>query len=61
MRGDFSRFTYNPLNNYISVLKQQGRVDLDSDWNEQAELTSDYLRQITADAFGLLAVPLAPN
>ena len=37
MKGDFSRFTYNPQNNYVSVLKQQGRVDLDSDWNEQAE------------------------
>ena len=61
MKGDFSRFTFNPLNNYVTVLKQQGRVDLDSDWNEQAELFAEYLRQLTADLLGPLAVPLAPN
>jgi hypothetical protein len=61
MRGDFSRFTFNPLSNYISVLKQQGRVDLDSDWNEQSELISEYCRQVTADTFGPLAIPLASN
>jgi hypothetical protein len=61
MKGDFSRFTFNPLNNYLAVLKQQGRVDLDSDWNEQAELFGEYLRQLAADAFGPFAIPLAPN
>jgi hypothetical protein len=61
MRGDFSRFTFNPLKNYLAVLRQQGRVDLDSDWNEQAELSGEYLRQLAADAFGPLAVPLTAN
>jgi hypothetical protein len=61
VKGDFSRFTFNPLENYIAVLKQQGRVDLDSDWNEQTELISEYLRQMTSDILGPFAVPLAPN
>ncbi len=61
MKGDFSRFTFNPLENYISVFKQQGRVDLDSDWNEQAELINEYFRQITSDILGPFAIPLAPN
>jgi hypothetical protein len=61
MKGDFSRFTYNPLENYLAVFKQQGRVDLDSDWNEQAAISSEYLRQLAADIFGPLAIPLTPN
>jgi hypothetical protein len=61
MKGDFSRFTYSPLNNYLGILKQQGRVDLDSDWNEQTEIISEYLRQLTSDILGHFAVPLAAN
>lgn len=37
MRGDFSRVTFTDKH-YTSVRLQQGRVVLDSDWNEQAEL-----------------------
>jgi hypothetical protein len=36
MKGDFSRIRYAPEKHYTRVLKQQGRVDLDSDWNEQS-------------------------
>jgi len=35
MKGDFSRITYNERKHYSLVLMQQGRVQLDSDWNEQ--------------------------
>jgi hypothetical protein len=61
MRGDFSRFTFNPWHNYLAVLRQQGRVELDSDWNEQADLAAEYLRQLAADIFGPLGIPLNPN
>ncbi len=61
MKGDFSRFTFDPLKNYITVLKQQGRVELDSDWNEQAELFAENLRQLAADLLGPLAIPLTPD
>jgi hypothetical protein len=61
MKGDISRFTFNPLSNYLSVLKQQGRVDLDSDWNEQGEIFTEQIRQLISDFIGLFAVPLEPN
>jgi Family of unknown function (DUF6519) len=35
MKGDFSRFRFDRDKNYTSVLAQQGRVQLDSDANEQ--------------------------
>jgi hypothetical protein len=35
MKGDFSLVRFNPAQQYTAVLKQQGRVDLDSDANEQ--------------------------
>jgi hypothetical protein len=34
MKGDFSRITFDPAKHYTGVLHQQGRVWLDSDWNE---------------------------
>ncbi|HJR75351.1 MAG TPA: DUF6519 domain-containing protein [Nitrospiraceae bacterium] len=35
MKGDFSRQTFDPTKHYSDVLMQQGRVQLDADWNEQ--------------------------
>lgn len=61
MKGDFSRFNFKPISNYLSVLKQQGRVDLDSDWNEQIEIWNERNRQLICDFLGYLAVPLHPN
>ena len=34
MSFDNSRFTFNPRKDYAGVVMQQGRVQLDSDWNE---------------------------
>jgi hypothetical protein len=39
MHGDFSRRTFDGGNGYRAVLMQQGRVLLDADWNEQADIT----------------------
>lgn len=61
MKGDFSRLIFNPNSNYISVLRQQGRVDLDSDWNEQTEIWTEYHRQLAADLIGPFGVPQGPN
>lgn len=52
MHGDFSR---NPLfarGAMSRVLMQQGRVQLDSDWNEQTELTLRALRTAVRDIIG---------
>ena len=38
MKGDFTRDTFDPRNNYTSVLMQQGRAQVDADWNEQAAI-----------------------
>jgi len=38
MAGDFSRSSANPTKNYSGVLMQQGRVQVDADWNEQLAL-----------------------
>ena len=47
MKGDFSRIRFNPAKQYTAVLKQQGRVDLDSDANEQRAIDVN-LRETTA-------------
>ncbi len=44
MKGDFTRFTFEPRKRYTSVLMQQGRLQLDSDWNEQMSIQT-YLQQ----------------
>jgi hypothetical protein len=37
VKGDFTRFLFDPLKRYVGVLLQQGRVILDADWNELAD------------------------
>jgi hypothetical protein len=44
MKGDFTRFTFQPNKQYTSVLMQQGRLQLDADWNEQMSILA-YLDQ----------------
>lgn len=50
MKGDFSRRTLTP--NATRVLMQQGRVQLDADWNEQVAIDAWRLRRFIADALG---------
>jgi hypothetical protein len=52
MAGDISRNTFDPAKHYSRVLMQQGRVILDSDWNEQAALHLHYLRALAGDLIG---------
>ena len=61
MKGDFTQFTFDELKHYTAVLKQQGRVDLDADWNEYVEIR-DYLSRTEAkDVIGLCGVPQDSN
>ncbi|MEO0249774.1 MAG: DUF6519 domain-containing protein, partial [candidate division WOR-3 bacterium] len=57
MKGDFTRFTHDPKKHYTGVLKQQGRVDLDADWNEQVEIQDHLERTANRDVIGLCGVP----
>ncbi|MEM6468157.1 MAG: DUF6519 domain-containing protein [Planctomycetota bacterium] len=52
MKGDFSRDSHNQSKQYSRVLMQQGRVQLDADWNEQAALLLQAHRQSLADQMG---------
>src|SRR5512146_1535502 len=52
MKGDFTRDTFKAEKHYEQVLMQQGRVQLDADWNEQAALTARRDITGTADIVG---------
>src|SRR5690348_6664269 len=51
-KGDFSRFPFDPKQHYSAVLLQQGRVQLDADWNAWSDVLNDRLRRETADLVG---------
>ena len=57
MKGDFSRFTFDPHKHYEKVYVQQGRVQLDADWNEQADILLHLIRSQIADIVGASAAP----
>src|ERR1051325_5301955 len=57
MSGDYSRVRFDPKNDFGAVLMQQGRVQLDSDWNEWAALLDRRWRAETVDIIGRGTVP----
>ncbi len=57
MKGDFTRVTFDPAKQYTRVLMQQGRVQLDADWNEQADILLYHLRALAADLIGPFGAP----
>src|SRR6516225_324976 len=63
MSFDCSRFTFNPLNDYLGVVMQQGRVQLDSDWNEWQVQFARRVQAGTMDIVGRAAYPIkiTPN
>jgi hypothetical protein len=58
MRGDFSRASFDPTKHYDAVLMQQGRVQLDADWNEQVEIERHRREIGTRDLVGSHGVPV---
>ena len=52
MRNDATRNTFDAAKNLSRVLMQQGRVQLDADWNEQASILLHYLRALAGDLLG---------
>ena len=52
MKGDFSRDTFDPGKHYTGVLMQQGRVQLDADWNEQQSIHHHRIATQTRDVIG---------
>lgn len=57
MGGDYTRFTFRSAKRYSEVRQQQGRVALDSDWNEAFDITRHRARLTALDTFGPFGVP----
>ena len=57
MKGDFTRDTFDRRNHFSRVLMQQGRVQLDADWNEQIAILMHYMRTLARDVLGPRAGP----
>lgn len=62
MSFDSSRFTFNSWNDFLGVVMQQGRVQLDSDWNEWLAQFARRMQAGSLDTFGRAVVPATtPN
>ena len=57
MSLDISKKAFDPINDFSGVLMQQGRVQLDSDWNELIDILDRRLRAGTMDIIGRAVVP----
>ena len=57
MSGDYTRMSFKPRKRFSAVLEQQGRVQLDSDSNEQSDILRERLRLLSLDNFGPVGVP----
>jgi photosystem II stability/assembly factor-like uncharacterized protein len=57
MRGDFSRLTFRPEKHYSGVRLQQGRVQLDSEFNEHVDIEAYRDRETARDVIGRAGAP----
>ena len=57
MRGDFTRSTFDPGKRYSGVRLQQGRVQLDADWNEQVDIDAHLRETGVRDLVGPCGAP----
>jgi hypothetical protein len=58
MKGDFSRNTFSRSKHYSAVLMQQGRVQVDADWNEQHRIHQYHEETAAKDVIGPSGAPL---
>ena len=52
MKSDISRSSFDARKHYSKVVMQQGRVQLDADWNEQQDILLHHLETRTGDVIG---------
>ena len=57
MKGDFSRETFDPKKHYSAVLMQQGRVQVDADWNEQQAIDQYRIETEAVHVIGKCGAP----
>lgn len=58
MKGDLTRSTFKREKHYSSVRMQQGRVQVDADWNEQADIQAYLRNRAVGDVIGHSGIPL---
>ncbi|WP_116132702.1 DUF6519 domain-containing protein [Tropicimonas sp. IMCC34043] len=61
MSGDYSRMTHDALKRYSALLLQQGRVLLDSDFNELVDILRERVDKLSLDAMGNPGIPYLTN
>jgi hypothetical protein len=57
MKGDFGRMTFDPRKHYRRVQMQQGRVQVEADWNEQAAIQQRRIEVEARDVIGASGAP----
>ena len=57
MKADFTRNTFDAAKHYSSVRMQQGRVQLDADWNEQLDIAGHRAGTTATDVIGAAGAP----
>lgn len=57
MKVDISRDTFRPQRHYSSVRLEQGRVQVDADWNEQIAINLHHTRTTARDTIGRTGTP----
>jgi hypothetical protein len=57
MKSDLTRETFQRQRHYRRVVQQQGRVPIDADWNEQAEIQKHHDETEAADVIGKAGFP----
>lgn len=57
MTTDITRSTFAPAKHYSGVRLQQGRVQVDADWNEQVDIRAHHDRTLIGDLVGGCGVP----
>jgi photosystem II stability/assembly factor-like uncharacterized protein len=58
MRGDFSRVSFRPENHFSGVLLQQGRVQLDAEFNEHVAIEAYRDHATARDVIGRAGAPI---
>ena len=58
LKGDFTRWTYWRKKHYRNVNMQQGRTQIDADWNEQNSINFHYETASLRDVIGRSGTPV---
>lgn len=58
MKADLTRLTFDQTKHYRAVHQQQGRVQLDADWNEQNDIAAHRIETETVDVVGACGAPM---